>query len=167
MPSILTTLRFSVSALLLTAALTAHARIRIAVLNFELNDLTLLPHTPAERARTASLRPLLAAALSRKGFDLVPVAADAERRAQAGAGYLFDHPDSAAALARNVGADYIVIGRLHKPSFLFAYIIARLATSRENSPTREFLTEIKGGDSRLTEKGIAVLADDIAKALSR
>ncbi len=44
------------SALLTDAA---NAATRIAVLDFELNDITSLPNTPAERQRTASMAPLL------------------------------------------------------------------------------------------------------------
>jgi len=43
---------------------------RIAVLNFELNDLTELPNIPAELARTASFKPLLEKELQQNGNGL-------------------------------------------------------------------------------------------------
>ncbi|MGB5734616.1 MAG: DUF2380 domain-containing protein, partial [Thiohalocapsa sp.] len=54
---------------LLTASLLAAAQAQstLAVLDFELNDLTLLPNTDAERERTASLRPMLEQALREAG----------------------------------------------------------------------------------------------------
>lgn len=47
---------------------------------------------------------------------IIPIQLDAQQHATSGFGYLFDHDDIAAELARKVGADYILVGRLHKPS---------------------------------------------------
>jgi len=52
--------------LLLWAAPVRAAETTIAVLSFELNDLTGLPPTAEERARTASIQPLLEKALAQK-----------------------------------------------------------------------------------------------------
>jgi len=59
--------KFALLILVFSALLTdtANAAARIAVLDFELNDITSLPNTPAERQRTASMAPLLTKALAK------------------------------------------------------------------------------------------------------
>ena len=47
----------------LVFSFSGYAAQRIAILNFELNDITSLPNTPQEQARTASFRPLLEQAM--------------------------------------------------------------------------------------------------------
>ena len=47
--------------------------------------------------------------------------AAAQGDADKGVGYLFDHADAAAALGRAAGADWVIVGRVHKASFLFVY----------------------------------------------
>lgn len=44
-----------------------NATSRIAVLNFKLNDITLLPNTPDELTRTASMKPLIKQAFNKLG----------------------------------------------------------------------------------------------------
>jgi hypothetical protein len=72
----------------------AAAVTRIAVLDFELNDLAGVIPTPQEELeRTASLAPLLRDALSKKeGYMLIPIGKDEQTKANAGHGYLYDHP---------------------------------------------------------------------------
>jgi hypothetical protein len=113
--------------LLLWAASTRAAETTIAVLGFELNDLTGLPPTPEERARTASIQPLLEKALGQEDrYRVIAIDPHLAAQADAGFGYPFDHADAAAKLGRQQGADWVLVGRLHKPSFLFAYIMAHL-----------------------------------------
>ena len=50
----------------------------------------------------------------------------AKSKQRSGFGYLFDHHDLAAQLAKQYHADYVLVGRLHKPSFLFIYLMAHL-----------------------------------------
>jgi len=103
-----------------------NAETSIAILDFELNDLTLAPGIPAEIERTASVKPLLEKELSGAGYRIISVPLADQHHANSGFGYLFDHDDVAAALGKSAGADYVVVGRLHKPSFLFAYLMGRL-----------------------------------------
>jgi hypothetical protein len=86
------------------------AETRIAILDFELLDLTLAPGIPSEVQRTASIKAMLETELKRAGYKIVTVDTKSQRLANGGAGYLFDHHDSAAELAKNVDADYIVVG---------------------------------------------------------
>ena len=95
----------------------AAAKPRIAVLDFELKDVTLAPGIPAEITRTASIKPMLENELKKSGYEIVSISQDAQQQATAGIGYLFDHPDAAAQLGDKYGANYVLVGRLHKPSF--------------------------------------------------
>ena len=68
---------------------------KIAVLDFELKDLTLAPGIPTEIQRTASIKPLLEAELRSGGYEIVTIPISAQNQANSGVGYLFDHPDGA------------------------------------------------------------------------
>lgn len=138
---------------------------RVAVLEFELNDLTLQPNTPEEVERTASLKPLLQDALARKGFDVVAVNSAVQEQADAGFGYLFDHHAEAARLGRDVGAAAVVVGRLHKASFLFVYLKARLVDATTGQLLGDLVVEIKGPQRRMTARGVESLAQQIAVLL--
>ena len=85
--------------------------------------MALTPRIPAEIKRTASINPLLEAPLKTAGYVIVNVDIKDQKFADSGVGYLFDHHDTAAKLGDQVGADYVLVGRLHKPSFLFSYVM--------------------------------------------
>jgi len=133
------------------------AQPRIAVLDFELRDLTVLPGVPQEVDRTASIKPMLEEELSKAGYKIVSIPLPAQTKANAGFGYLFDHHDIAGQLAQKYNADYVVVGRLHKPSFLFVYLMAHLVDVEQQRLVADYLSEIKGGDKKLTRKGVESL----------
>jgi hypothetical protein len=144
----------------------AAAATRIAVLDFELKDLTLAPGIPAEIARTALVKSLLENELKKSGYEIVSIAQDAQYLATAGVGYLFDHHDVAAKLAEKYRADYVVVGRLHKPSFLFVYLMAHLIEVTSEKLVGNYLSEVKGGEKKLTLKGVESLAVKINNTLA-
>ena len=131
----------------------AFAETSIAILDFDLNDQTLIPRTPDEIQRTASIKPMLEGELKRAGYKII--------------GYLFDHNDTAAELANKAGSDYILVGRLHKPSFLFAYIMGHLVRAKDGQLIGNYISETKGGDKKLTLKGVEDLAVKIDKDLDK
>ncbi len=138
----------------------------IAVLEFELNDLTLNPDLIEETERTANLRPLLIRQLTdHHRILVVDNPAIAEIEAEKGHGYLFDRPSLAAKIGREAGVGWIVSGRLHKASFLFVYLKAQLINTRSARIAGDFVVEIKGPQKRLTQKGIETLARQINDAL--
>lgn len=145
----------------------ANAETSIAILDFELRDLTLAPGIPAEVQRTASIKVMLEEELKRAGYKIVAVDSASQQLANGGVGYLFDHDDSAAELAKKTGADYIVVGRLHKPSFLFAYIMGHLIRAKDSRLIGNYISETKGGDQKLTLKGVESLAVKIDEDLDR
>lgn len=138
----------------------------IAVLEFELNDLTLNPQLAKEAERTATLRPLLVERLSNHHqISVVENPASARTEANKGRGYLFDRPAVAAEIAREAGVDWIVSGRLHKASYLFVYLKAQLIDARNGQIAADFVVEIKGPQKKLTIKGVETLAVQIQQAL--
>jgi hypothetical protein len=141
------------------------AETRIAVLDFELKDVTLAPRIPAEIARTASIRPMLENELRESGFEVVSIPENAQQQATAGVGYLFDHPDAAAQLGNQYGADYVLVGRLHKPSFLFFYLMAHLVDVKKKALAGEYIYEVKGGEKKLVAQGVEGIAEKITKTL--
>jgi hypothetical protein len=157
----------SLPAFLLLFAVCCSAAPRIAVLDFELKDLTPNPNVPAEIARTASIKPLLEQELANAGFEIVQIGQDTVAKASAGPGYLFDHHDLAAELARTAKADYIVVGRLHKPSYLFVYLMAHLVDAQQDKLIGDYISEVKGGERKLTLKGVESLAEKIKSTLAR
>ena len=151
--------------LLYLTDVSAYEELRIAVLDFELRDMTVIPKTPEEIARTASVKPLLEEELRKSGYQIVGIPLDAQQQATSGVGYLFDHADVAAQLGKLYGADYVVVGRLHKPSFLFVYLMVHLVDVKKAELTADFLSEIKGSEKKLTLKGVESLTVKINHAL--
>jgi hypothetical protein len=138
--------RFFSFILLFCMSFSLSARTKIAILEFELKDMTLAPRTPAEIKRTASIKPLLEAELKSADYTIFDIDLESQKMADSGVGYLFDHHDVAAKLGKQFGADYVLVGRLHKPSFLFAY-------------------EAKGPNIKLTKKTVESLTVKIDKTL--
>lgn len=68
-------------------------------------------------------------------------------------------------MAKKVGADYIFVGKLHKPSFLFAYLMGHLIKTNNAGLIENYVVETKGGDKKLTLKAVETLASNIDKNL--
>jgi len=143
------------------------AQTRIAVLDFELKDLTLAPGVPEELMRTASIKPLLEKELKSAGYAIIEVASQTQQAANSGVGYLFDHADAAAQLGKQVDADYVLVGRLHKPSFLFAYLMGHLIRVADAKLIGDYISESKGPNAKLTIKAVESLAGKIDHDLER
>ena len=137
----------------------------VAVLDFELHDLTLLPEQATEMERVASLRPLLIEALAARNISTVAISPQAQQAASKGHGYLLDHPELAADLGKQVAADYVVVGRLHKPSFLFAYLMTKLVVVDSGEVLAVSVTEVKGNAAKLTSRAIDALAEKLGAVL--
>lgn len=145
----------------------ASAQTRIVILDFELSDVTLAPGIPAEIARTASIKAMLEGELQRAGYHIISVDLTSQHVANGGFGYLFDHGDIAAELAKKAGADYILVGKLHKPSFLFAYLMGHLIRADTGNMVGSYTVETKGGDKKLTLKAVETFAAKIDADLDR
>lgn len=149
--------------LILVAYLTfsdpVNAAPRIAVLNFELHDITSLPNVPEELIRTASMKPLLEQAISQLGdYEIIQISANDQNAATAGVGYLFSFNDVAAKLGKQSGADWVVVGIHSKPSFLFSYLMVHLVNVKTQNLAGDFPMELKGTHQKVTQRGINALA---------
>lgn len=163
-PTVIATIAFSL--LLTTAAMAAEPA--IAVLNFELNDLTIHTDNHAEQARTATIAGLLQAALREQhNYPIAEIPDSVQAAADRGFGYLYSHHDLAAELGRTHQARWIVVGRLHKPSYLFAYLKAQVVDTDTGKRIADLVVEIKGSSEKLTRRGVDNLAEQIAAALPR
>lgn len=146
-------------------SLSAYAETRIAILDFELKDLTMIPRTATEIERTASIKPLLEAELRKANYTIISIPKEHQSNATAGVGYLYDHHDVAAKLAKEFSADYVLVGRLHKPSFLFAYLMGHLVRAKDAKLIGNYVSEAKGPNRKLTVKTVESLTVKIDRAL--
>ena len=142
--------------------------IAIAVLDFELKDLTRTPITDDELERTASIKPLLNETLSRKySYQIAEVNSESKKNADASVGYLFDHHNVAARLGQDVGAEWVIVGRVHKASFLFVYFMVHVINAKTEQLVGDLIVEVKGPQRKLTIKGVEKLADQIVETIQR
>ena len=142
----------------------ANAGERIAILSFELNDITSLPNTQAERMRTASLKPLLEQAMTHAGeYEIIQISPGQQKSSNAGFGYLFRFHDVAAKLGKEVNADWIIVGQHSKPSFLFSYLIAHVINVHTEKLAARYDIELKGNHKKVTRRGIRKLSKEIHK----
>ena len=149
-----------------SACATPSAKPAIVVLDFELNDLTYTPAIAEEQERTASIGPLLRQTLeTQHDFELVNIDSDTQLVADKSFGYLFDHHDIAAQLGLDAGSDWIVVGRVHKASYLFVYFKALLINTKSQRLIADLTVEVKGPQTRLTVKGVETLGEQIAAAI--
>jgi len=152
-------------ALLIFMSFSLSAETKIAVLEFELKDMTLAPRIPAEIKRTASIKPLLEAELKSADYTIINIDRESQKAANSGVGYLFDHHDVAAKLGKQFGADYVLVGRLHKPSFLFSYLMGHLIRVKDSKLIGNYISEAKGPNIKLTIKTVESLTVKIDKTL--
>lgn len=145
---------------------TANSAPRIAVLDFELNDITSLPNTPAEVHRTASIAPLLGQALNQSGnIQLIAIPKEAQLAANAGFGYLFRFHDLAAKLGQKYGTDWIVVSQHSKPSFLYSYLRTYLVNVKTGTAVARYDIEMKGNHESVTRHAVKALAHKIHNTL--
>lgn len=158
----------SILVIYLTFSHPVNAAPRIAVLNFELRDITTLPNTPDELTRTASMKPLLEQAISKLGdYEIIHIDMKQQNAATAGPGYLFTFDDIVAKLGRKSGADWVVVGRHSKGSFLYSYVMAHLIDVKTESLAGNYSVELKGTHRKVTERGIDALAKKLTDRIMR
>ncbi len=141
---------------------TVNAIEKIAVLSFELNDITTLPNTEKEQRRTASIKPLLEQAIRQnKAYKIIQISPAQQQHANAGLGYLFKFHEIAARLGEQVGADWIIVGQHSKPSFLYSYLMAHVVNIKSRQLVARFDIELKGNHQKVTQRGVRRLAREL------
>ncbi|MEE9397363.1 MAG: DUF2380 domain-containing protein [Methylococcales bacterium] len=135
---------------------------RIAILDFELIDITSLPNTPKELIRTASIKPLLEQALHQEGdYDVVQIDPNTQKVANSGQSYLFRFHDIAAKLGDPLDADWIIVGQHSKPSHLISYLMVNLVNVKTGNLEARYAIELKGTHAKVTKRGVIRLAMEI------
>ncbi len=153
--------------LILLSSNTGYAAQRIAILDFELNDITSLPNNQAERIRTASMQPLLEQAISRLGdYHIVRIPLNEQKTANAGIGYLFRFHDVAAHLGKKFAADWIIVSLHSKPSFLESSLIADVIDVQTANLVEELYVDLKGNHAKVTGRAIKELARKVNQVIS-
>jgi hypothetical protein len=152
----------------------ASADTKIAVPDFELLNLTMKLSDPQkvaeidaqEQQNLRNIELFLRKGLSNAdGFTIVDISTEAKNAADKSTGYLFDCAKCAAELGLSHDADYILIGRLHKPTYLFSYLIVRVFDTKENKLVKEFRSEIKGDPKVAIPGAVGNLVNKIDKIL--
>ncbi|HDY84603.1 hypothetical protein LCGC14_1038400 [marine sediment metagenome] len=147
---------------------------KIAVPDFELLDLSLKLTDPQkvaeldaqEQQKLRDIEQFLRKGLSNKdGFSLVDISTEDRNAADKSTGYLFDCAKCAAELGLSHNADYILIGRLHKPTYLFSYLIVRVFDTHQNKLVKEFRSEVKGDPKVAIPGAVGNLVNKLDKAL--
>lgn len=153
---------------------TATAESKIAVPDFELLDLTMRLSDPAKvaeiNAKEQEKLRMIEATLRNEldkinRFSLVTTTSKQRNTADKSIGYLFDCTTCSVEFGRELGADYIIIGRHHKPTYLFSYIIVRIFDTANNRLVQEFRSEIKGAPNKAIPGAIYNLISKIDKKL--
>jgi hypothetical protein len=150
--------------LMLLSAGQSYANSKIAVLDAELDDGTMLPNVAAEMSRTASFKPLLESALQ-KNYQIIAVDKAVQQQANAGKGYLFEHHDLSAKLGQKLGADWVLVLQHRKLSFMYSTLLVHLVNVKTEQLEKNYFAELKGSNQSVTEKSIAALAAKIYRAI--
>lgn len=138
----------------------------VMVLDFELKDLTIYENNHAELERTASLKPLLEQALIDVGHtQIVEFDLEEQQQADLGVGYLYDRHNLVAELGEHNDARWVVVGRVHKPSYLFVYLKAQLIDVTNKSMAADLTVEMKGQQEKFIKKSVHRLATQIKEAI--
>lgn len=160
-------IKFTLLILALAFYSTVFAAPKIAILDFELNDITSLPNTPEELIRTASIKPFFEAALTQKGdYQFIQISQADHQAANPGLGYLFKFNDIAAKLGRQFKADWIIVSQHSKPSFLFSYLMVHVVNVKTGKLIGRYAIELKGNHTKVTQRGVKNLANKISILIS-
>lgn len=157
---------YSLTAWLLLLVYSTTANAGIMVLDFELKDLTIYNDNTEEIKRTAKLKPMLEQALiDLDQQQIISFNIHDQRQADIGVGYLYDHHDLVADLGEANDARWVVVGRVHKPSYLFSYLKVQLIDVRNRSMAADLTVELKGQQDRFLKKSVKRLAVQIKEAI--
>jgi hypothetical protein len=165
-------LSLALSALLGASTPASEPPPRVVVLTIDLNNI----HKSAPDSAFAGRIERLAAALRVQlanacGYEIVQIDPAVEAAAHVTDGYFYDHPDVAAGLARDVGAEWVVVPRLNRATAWAADLQAHVVRVRDTMLVSNRIVELKGLEltpelaARLTERGSAWMADQLSQVI--
>ena len=136
---------------------------RVLLLDFGLDDDTLLPNVNDEQERVASLAPFVKNGLATLGHPVEILHIDDEIKAQIANGYLIRFPAAVLDIAAEGDFQWLAVGKLRKFSFMESWIRLYLydVTARELVGHAE--AEVRGHmtDERMTQRTAFSLAEQI------
>ena len=145
---------------------------RIAVLSIELNNLHKTEPDSSMAGRISRLGAALRARLAGAcGYTVVTVDSATEAEAHLATEYFYQHPDVAASLAGNSGADWVIIPRLNRASAWASDLQAHVVRVKDTTLVSNRVVEIKGLEltpelaEHLIDRGAAWMADQISQAI--
>ena len=142
---------------------------RILVLDFGLSDDTLLPNHPEELVRTASVAPYVRDHIRALGCRSPNWRSDADTLSDTATGYLSAHPGAVVEIAAGEQADWVVVGKLQKFSFMEAWLQTVIIDPRSGKLLARAESEIRAGmrDDRMTKRAAVSLAQQIAQTIGQ
>ena len=145
---------------------------KVVILTIDLNNIHKSAPDPALAGRIARLADALRARLATAcGYEVVLVDPVTEAAAHVTDGYFYEHPDVAAGLALEVGADWVVIPRLNRATAWAADLQAHVVRVRDTALVSNRIVEFKGLEltpelaARLIERGSAWMADQLSQVI--
>jgi hypothetical protein len=144
---------------------------RVAVLTIDLNNLHKTAPDSAFAGRVSRLGDALRSRLATCGYEVVRLDPRLEAEAHVTEGYFYDHPDVAVAIAREAAADWVVIPRLNRATAWASDLQAHVVRVSDTALISNRIVELKGFEltpelaARLTERGAAWMADQLAQAI--
>jgi hypothetical protein len=144
---------------------------RVAVLTIDLNNIHKTAPDSTFAGRLARLGEALRSRLAACGYEVVRVDSAAEAGAHVAEGYFYDHPDVAAELAREAGAEWVVVPRLNRATAWAADLQAHVVRVDDAVVVSNRIVEFKGLEltpelaARLTDRGSAWMADQLSQAI--
>ncbi|MEM7465507.1 MAG: DUF2380 domain-containing protein [Pseudomonadota bacterium] len=136
---------------------------KLMLLEFGLDDDTLLPHVEDEKRRVASLAPFVEKGLRSFGHRVVLAETSNEMRAQIANGYLINFPASAIEMAESKNCRWVALGKLRKFSFMESWIRLYLVDVQSGQVVGHAESEVRGHmtDDRMTQRTAFSLAQQI------
>ena len=144
---------------------------KVAVLPIDLNNIHKTAPDSSFAGTLARLGEALRHRLAGCGYRVVGVDRAMEAGGEAPEGYFYDHPDVAAGIARRAGAEWVVVPRLNRASAWAADLQAHVVRVSDAAVVSNRIVEFKGLEltpelaARLTERGSAWMADQLAQAI--
>ena len=148
---------------LLLVCSSVHSADKLMLLEFGLDDDTLLPNVEAEKNRVARLAPFVGKGLRSLGHNVVLGDTSEEMRKQIANGYLINFPSSAVEIAKSENCRWVAMGKLRKFSFMESWVRLYLVDVESGKVVGHAESEVRGHmtDDRMTQRTAFSLAQQI------
>ncbi|MCX7086514.1 MAG: DUF2380 domain-containing protein [Methylococcales bacterium] len=94
-------------------------------------------------------------------YEIVSISPQAQKNANAGVEYLLQHDDSSADLGQKFNAEWIIVSKHRKPSFLYSHLIVHVINVKKRQRIGNLMVELKGTAEKVTQHSVGALAKKI------